>query len=96
MGGTMTRALSILLWLCALSMSAETLVWTQPASNNVAYWVVSNSNNGICHTCRVQSASVSFAPGTNRFALWAVSKWGVQSDATTFATNAVLKTVILK
>ena len=86
----------ILLWLCALSASAETLVWTQPAAKNVAYWVVSNSNNGICQTCRVQSATVDFTPGTNRFALWAVSKWGVESDTTTLTTNVVSKTKILK
>lgn len=92
----MTRALSILLWLCALSTSAETLVWTQPAAQNVAYWVVSNCNNGICQTCRVQSASVDFTPGTNRWSVWAVSKWGVESDAVMLTTNYQAKTKILK
>jgi hypothetical protein len=44
----------------------------------------------------VQSASVDFTPGTNRWSVWAVSKWGVESDAVMLTTNYQAKTKILK
>jgi hypothetical protein len=70
------------------------LCWTQLASNNVSYWVVSNSVSSICVTSKIQNAIVVPMPGTNWFYVWAISKWDVQSGIA--KTNLIVKTTILK